>query len=109
MPRQPHKKRTEALEHRRQDDTACLREWRRWRSEEVARAIAGPHGAIIRTLIETCRAAPLWSDIEPAQVLAPFVGLDPDTHALARRIVSSFVAAKREATGLVPLDDPIPF
>jgi hypothetical protein len=83
MPRQPHKKRTEALEHRRQDDTACLREWRRWRSEEVSRAIAGPHGAIIRTLIETCRAAPLWSDIEPAQVLAPFAGLGPG-HARSR-------------------------
>jgi hypothetical protein len=102
-------KRAEALDRRRRDDTLCLREWRRGRSEEVSKALSGPHNALVRALIKTCRAAPLWSNIDPAQLLAPFAGLDRDTYALARRIVSTFLANKRETVGLPPFDDPLPF
>jgi hypothetical protein len=62
-------KRAEALDRRRRDDTLCLREWRRGRSEEVSKALSGPHNALVRTLKRIMTASSA-SDLPPEGYIA---------------------------------------
>lgn len=98
-----------ALEKRRKDDAYLLRNWREWHSEQVIAALAGPHKIIVRELLDACRAAILWTDLDPVALLAPFAAADPETTWIARRIVASFWGAMRENAGLVPFDDELPW
>jgi hypothetical protein len=103
------KTRTEALERRREDDTTCLREWRRWRQEEVTKALAGPRGKKLAALITDLKKARDWADIDPAAIAAAWQSADRETRALVTRITNAFVTCLRENAGLHPFNDPLPF
>lgn len=109
-PRRTSKATAEALARKRKEDSYLLKNWRNWNSERVGAALAGPDKVIVRRLLDTCKAAVLWTDLDPGALLAPFADTDPDTAFVARRIVSSYWGAMREAAGLPPFDDmPLPF
>jgi hypothetical protein len=102
-------KRAEALDRKKTNDDAGLKEWRRWRQEEVDQALAGPHGEDIATLIARLKAVKRWNDIDSAGIAAAWQSADGGTRALVTRIVNAFVIRLREAAGLPPFDDPVPF
>jgi hypothetical protein len=103
------KKRTEALEHCRQDDDKLLREWRRWRQEEVTKALAGPHGKELGALIADLKKVRGWTDVDPAAIADAWLSVDRDTRALVTRVTNAFVTCLRENAGLHPFNDPLPF
>jgi hypothetical protein len=88
-------KRAEALERRRQGDTACLREWRRWRREEFAEVLAGPHRERLTALSADLQVR-RWDDIDAAVIAAAWSTADRDTQTLVRRVVSAFIMCKRD-------------
>lgn len=98
-----------ALERKRKDDAYLLRTWREWRSAEVREALAGPDRVAVRRLLDACRRAVTWSDLKPAELLAPFADADPGTAAVARGVVAAYWGSMREAVGLAPFDDEIGF
>lgn len=100
---------TEVLERKREDAAYLLRNWREWHSEQVMAALAGPHKVAIRHLLDACRAAVFWTDLNAGALLEPFATTDPETTWIARRIVTSFRCAMRETAGLAPFDDEIEF
>lgn len=96
---------TEAQRHK--DNAYLRRNWREWRSAEVQAALAGPHGVLVRQLLDRCRGAALWTDIQVDAWLAPFADTDRETEQLVRGIVHTYVSAMRETVGLPPFDDPL--
>jgi hypothetical protein len=103
------KKRTEALERCRQDDDKLVREWRRWRQDEVTEALAGPQGKELATLIADLKKVGSWADIDPAAIANAWQSADRDTRALVTRVTNAFVTCLRENAELHPFNDPLPF
>lgn len=102
------RKRAETLAAKRTENDTSLEEWLRWRRQEVTEALAGPHGGKLAALIAYLKKAQ-WKDIEAAAIITDWAGFDRDTRALVIRIVNAFITAKREGSGLMPFDDPLPF
>jgi hypothetical protein len=102
------RKRAEVLAEKSADDEILVREWKRWRQEEVQQALAGPHAERLAELIAKLKAAPSWDAIDAAVFLKPWQEVDRHTKALAVRMVHAFVVHLREKAGLCPYDDPIP-
>jgi hypothetical protein len=99
-------KRAEVLAAKAEETGTCLKEWHRWRQGQVSKALAGPHGAAIADLLTRLKAATHWKD---ADGVADPQGLDPDTQFLARRLINDRIMQLREAAGLAPFDDEIPW
>lgn len=108
-PRRASKAAAEALERRRKESAYFRNNWRIWRSQEVTAALGGPHKIAFRNLLDACRAARVWQDLDPVALMEPFVDTDRHTTDVAIGIVNSFVRAMRETAGLPPFDDAIPF
>lgn len=101
-------KRAEALAANAREQDIGLREYRRWRKEGVAEALAGPHGPALAALIASLKAT-TWDGIDERAVAATWATADTHTQAVVRSITSAFIVDKRVAAGLPPFDDQIPF
>jgi hypothetical protein len=99
-------KRTAALAEKQAEQKTCLKEWHRWRQEQVAAALAGPHGDAIADLVARLNSAAHWDDVPLA---SEFLHLNRDTAFLARRLINDRIVALREASGLPPFSDEIPW
>jgi hypothetical protein len=101
-------KRRELLNRKTEDQTSLLREWRRWRQEQLVRTLAGPHGRKIDRLVNHLKAVARWDDVNADNLTAEWRAADPDTRFIVTRIVNDRIIELREAANLPPFDDEIP-
>jgi hypothetical protein len=101
-------RRTEARANKPAEDPH-IREWRAWRQQQVQDALTGPHGAEFAALLASLQGATRWQDIRTADPLSARCSADPDTRFLATRLINDRIAELRQAAGLAPFDDALPF
>ena len=65
----------------------------------------GPYGNAVARLINQCKQAQRWDDINPDVIANLWRGYPRDIQAFARRIVSAFITKLRLRAGLTPFDD----
>jgi hypothetical protein len=112
--RAPVKARQRAAERRAEinkpsQESAQLKEWRQWRDGQLNDALAGASGLAIAGLIGHLRSVTHWAEIDSGGILATWRSADSDTQFIVRRLISDRIAELREAAGLPPFDDPLPF
>jgi hypothetical protein len=95
-------KRAEVLATKAKETSTCLKEWTRWRQEQIAAALKGPHSSAIAGLLDQLKSAEHWDN---GPLASDFLHLDRDTAFLARRLVNARIAELREKSGLAPFDD----
>jgi hypothetical protein len=85
--------------------------WKHKRREELAAALGGAHGESFRQLVEFLETMTLQS-------VAGLIGhiraggwdaADRDTRFLAFDLIGNAITNLREAAGMVPFDDPLPW
>jgi hypothetical protein len=92
------------------DNARLLRAWKAWHREQLAEALAGPHGALVSELMTLLGRLELSS----AAALLDFVrrtdwsSVSCDTRLVALHEINDSIAQMRECHGLPPFDDPLP-
>lgn len=91
------------------DDAWLLRAWKTFHREELAQALAGPHGPMLERLMH------ILKDLASSQpVLLAFVrGVDwreiaHDVRFIALHEINTAITKLRERNGLCPFDDGVP-
>jgi hypothetical protein len=101
-------KRAEQHAAKTDEQKTCLKQWHRWRREQLDEALNGPHGPAIAALLDQLKNANSWAEIDPAVLLGAWHAADADTQFIVRRLISDRVIELRERAQLAPFDDPIP-
>jgi hypothetical protein len=103
-------KRHTAQEPKIADDARLIRAWRAWHCEQLAEALAGPHGAQLSELmtllnrLEPSSAAPLLAFIRRSD----WSSVNYDTRLTVLHQINDRITRMRERHGLAPFDDPLP-
>ena len=103
-------KRHTAQEPKIADDARLIRAWRAWHQEQLAEALAGPHGAQISELmtllgrLEPSSATPLLAFIRRSD----WSSVSYDTRLTVLHQINDRITRIRERHGLSPFDDGVP-
>jgi hypothetical protein len=92
------------------DDTSLLRCWRAWHREQLDQALAGPHGAVIRPIVEllgdlTPQKMPTLLDLLRAQ---DWRIVDADVRYELLHLINTAITKLRERENRPPIDDALP-
>jgi xanthine/CO dehydrogenase XdhC/CoxF family maturation factor len=81
---------------------------RRWRKDQIAALLAGPHGA--QALVEFLNSMDLQAEPELLEHVrsGPWHDADEDTRFLILVIIDAALVRLRERQGMPPFDDPLP-
>jgi hypothetical protein len=93
------------------DQARLANAWRTWHSEQLADAIAGPHGIIVTEVMDQLDGIDLNSGA--ATLLACIQRLDWSTVSYDVRLtvlhqINAAITRLRTRQGLAPIDDPLP-
>jgi hypothetical protein len=92
------------------DDAKLLKAWTAWHKEQLDKALAGPHGAVVAQVMTLLKQ---MDTISGAAMVAAMRGIDwgvvdYDTRLTILHQVHQAIARLRERAGLPPFDDPLP-
>jgi hypothetical protein len=93
-----------------QENAALMRSWRRWHRDELAAALAGPHGAMVERLVFILKnLTPQSGPLLLAYVRGvDWRGVDYHTRLIVLHEVNSAITRMRECAGMAPFDDGPP-
>jgi hypothetical protein len=92
----------------REDNPKLLHAWRQWHADELAEALAGPHGTVLNGI------SALLANLHSADQFIAFVAaqdwrnIDGTLRAIALYEIDQAIMALRVRRGLPPFDDPLP-
>jgi hypothetical protein len=98
-----------AKEQELADNARLLREWRNWHAEELAEALAGPHGNIVEPLIELLKRLNMAS----GNALLDFIraqdwsAIDAQTKLVILHEINTAITKLRTRNGMAPIDDAL--
>jgi len=103
------KKRT-AKERELADDARLLRAWHKWHAEELAEALAGPHGPVVVQVVEFLKTmTPASADALLALMHSrTWSDVDADTRFTLLHEVNRAITNMREKNNMAAIDDPLP-
>ena len=96
------------------DQARLTRAWKAWHREQLAGALAGPHGATIAELITLLDRLELSSAAVLLAVLLDFIrrsdwsAVSYDTRFTVLHHINERITRMRERHDLAPFDDPLP-
>jgi hypothetical protein len=109
---EPHAMRRKSEKEQKLNDNAyLLKAWHRFNAEQLAKALAGPHGKALDELIkflDTLPSKPAAALIEQVRA-GNWERADANTRAIALREVNAAIVKLREAKGLPCFSDSIPW
>jgi hypothetical protein len=108
----PAKARQRAVERRVEARTSKadpLKELRAWHQQQLEEALAGPYGKEIAALLAFLKNLSLDDDVDEIMQGDAWRTADRDTCFFANRLINARIVELREAAGLVPFDDALPF
>jgi hypothetical protein len=91
-----------------EENAQLLRQWRAWHRDELAKLLAGPHGAAMQALLEQLKHPTTGKALVALVKAGPWRETDPDTRAEILGCIDRAIVRQRERAGLVALDDPLP-
>ena len=99
------------MKQRDDNNDKILRRWHHWHREQLSEALAGPHGAVVKQIVDFLR------DLTPQKMLAlldfmhaqNWCGVDANTRFVVLHELNFAIANLREREGRPPFDDALPF
>jgi hypothetical protein len=84
-----------------------LRQWRAWHRDELAKLLAGPHGAAMQALLEQLKHPTTGKALVALVKAGPWQRADSGTRAEILGCIDRAIVRQRERSGLLPFDDPL--
>jgi hypothetical protein len=103
-------KRKTAKEQELADDARLLRAWKNFHREQLSKAIAGPHGAIVVQVMEFLRTmTPASANALLALMRSQtWADVDVDTKLELLHFINAAITDMREKHNMAAIDDPLP-
>jgi hypothetical protein len=101
-------KRRTAKDQERTDRSYLFRAWRRWHREQLEKALAGMHGAVLAHLMQELKNVSEARDLVNAIAREDWTAVDTETRLVALHEINAAITKLREKRGLNPFDDPLP-
>jgi hypothetical protein len=103
-------RRKTATEQKLADDARLLRAWQNFHREQLSKAIAGPHGAIVMQVMEFLRTmTPASANALLALMRSQtWASVDADTKFVLLHEINRAITDMRTKNNMPAIDDPLP-
>jgi hypothetical protein len=105
------KRRSKTAEQKQlEENSYLLRQWRKYRREQLEQALAGPHGAVVERIVDFLRRMDLCSAPALLTLLREYDWrhVDADTRFTLLHEINQSIGALRQRSGLPVIDDALP-